>query len=159
MFFCAISMVPVKWFGHSFEMIFRYRLLLCGKLYAEHSWRSLNSCILSSVMSLERPLNVSQKTGNKVMGNEMYYPLHVAAGINPDCALRLSLFELELLVPQNVCAGGWFHVVLMLKKNLRMDVLIQYFLYLGPFFCCRTKVLLSCLTCGAQVGTENLDRT
>lgn len=34
--FCAVSIVPIKRFGLSFERIFQYWLLLCGKLYAEH---------------------------------------------------------------------------------------------------------------------------
>jgi len=69
--FCAISFVPIKWFGLSFEMIFRYWLLHCGKLYAECSWRSLHSFILSSVMSLQRPLNTTGENGNEVLGSEM----------------------------------------------------------------------------------------
>lgn len=61
---------------------------------------------LSSVMSLQRPLNVSQKSGKEVMGNEMYCPLRATGSQNPCSSLMLSLFERGMLVPHKcVCQG------------------------------------------------------
>lgn len=124
--FCAIAIVSIKWFWRSLEIIFPYWLLLCAKCYAEHSWRSLNLCISSSIMSLQRPLNVSQKSGNEVMGNERYCPLHATGSQNPNCSLMLSLFDLGMLVSYTcACQGLVPRGPLMLWKNWGMGVLIQ----------------------------------
>lgn len=82
-----------------------------------------------------------------MMGNEMYCPLHATRSKNPNCSFMSSLFEPGMLVShKHVCLGLVPHGLLMLRKNLWTGVLVQYFLYLGSYFCCRTKALLSCLT-------------
>lgn len=81
-----------------FEKIVQCWLLLSDKLYAEGFWRTLNLCILSSVMSL-------QKSGHKAVGNGMYCPCptHATRGKSPSWSLTLSLVELGMLVAE-VCA-------------------------------------------------------
>lgn len=55
--------MPIKCFGRLWNY-FQYWLLLCGKLFAERSWGSLNSFILSSRGSLQRSVSVSQRSGS-----------------------------------------------------------------------------------------------
>jgi len=102
--FCAISIEPIKRFGLSFEMIFQYSLLLCGKLYAEHCWKSLNSCILSSVMSSE---TFKQLLEEWQWSDGWWVALPSA--YNREQKPRLFPCVVLLALGTSVCARGWFH--------------------------------------------------
>lgn len=85
---------------------------------------------LSSEMSLQRPLSISWKNVNEVMGNEMHCPLHATEistfcsccpYSNQGCWFPINACVKGHMVPQmirNYCLGGCPHAVCLLLALL-----------------------------------------